>query len=292
MTENINKKVEALTFWQMPILCEPVIGGITNLNFRVEHGNEMFFVRLGEDIPEHGVYRFNELAASRAAFACGISPEVVHAESGAMVLRFIEGKTLVEEDLRDFSNLEKVLSLLNKCHREMPQHLPGSTLIFWVFQVIRGYAKTLREGKSRMIPELQKFLNINADLEKTVGTIDLCFGHNDLLAGNFIDDGRRLWLIDWDYAGFNSPLFDLANLASNNEFLEILEQELLEMYFEQTISADLWKRYFAMKCASLLREAMWSMVSEIHSTLDFDYVKYTTDNLERFEKTFAKFEKL
>ena len=174
----------------------------------------------------------------------------------------------------------------------MPQHLPGSTLIFWVFQVIRGYAKTLREGKSRMIPQLQNFLNINSDLEKTVGTIDLCFGHNDLLAGNFIDDGRRLWLIDWDYAGFNSPLFDLANLASNNEFLEILEQELLEMYFEQTIYADLWKRYFAMKCASLLREAMWSMVSEIHSTLDFDYVKYTTDNLERFEKTFAKFEKL
>jgi len=292
MTEILNKKVEALTFWQQPILCEPVKGGITNLNFRVEHGNEMFFVRLGEDIPEHGVYRFNELAASRAAFACGISPEVVHVESGAMVLRFIEGKTLVEEDFRDFSKLEKVLSLLNKCHREMHQHLPGSTLIFWVFQVIRGYAKTLREGKSRMIPELQKFLNINADLEKTVGTIDLCFGHNDLLAGNFIDDGRRLWLIDWDYAGFNSPLFDLANLASNNEFPEKLEQELLEMYFEQTISADLWKRYFAMKCASLLREAMWSMVSEIHSTLNFDYVKYTTDNLERFENTFAQFEKL
>jgi len=113
-----------------------------------------------------------------------------------------------------------------------------------------------------------------------------------LLAGNFIDDGRRLWLIDWDYAGFNSPLVDLANLASNNEFPEKLEQELLEMYFEQTISTDLWKRYFAMKCASLLREAMWSMVSEIHSTLNFDYVKYTTDNLDRFEKTFAKFEKL
>ena len=113
-----------------------------------------------------------------------------------------------------------------------------------------------------------------------------------MLAGNFIDDGRRLWLIDWDYAGFNSPLFDLANRASNNEFPENLEQELLEMYFEQTISADLWKRYFAMKYASLLREAMWSMVSEIHSTLNFDYVKYTTDNLERFEKIFTKFEKL
>ena len=94
------------------------------------------------------------------------------------------------------------------------------------------------------------------------------------------------------YAGFNSPLFDLANFVSNSEFSEKLEQELLELYFEKTISADLWKRYFAMKFVSLLREAMWSMVSEIHSRLDFDYVKYTTDNLERFEKTFAKFKNL
>jgi len=54
----------------------------------------------------------------------------------------------------------------------------------------------------------------------------------------------------------------------------------------------LWKRYFAMKCASLLREAMWSMVSEIHSTLDFDFVRYTTDNLDRFENTYANFEEL
>ena len=296
MTDDLNKRVEALTCWQQasltPIRCEAMEGGITNRNFRVEHGNELFFVRLGEDIPEHGVYRFNELAASRAAFACGISPEVVHAESGAMVLRFIEGKTLEAENLRDHSTMQKVVSLLKKCHQEMPQHLPGTTLIFWVFQVVRGYANTLRKGQSRMIPQLSRFLEINRQLEKTVGAVEMKFGHNDLLCGNFIDDGRRLWLIDWDYAGFNSPLFDLANLASNNEYSENLEKQLLEMYFEKTVSADLWKRYFAMKCASLLREAMWSMASEIHSTLDFDYVQYTTENLVRFEKTYANFEKL
>ncbi|MCH2271701.1 MAG: phosphotransferase [SAR324 cluster bacterium] len=296
MTDDLNKRVEALTCWQQasltPIRCEAMEGGITNRNFRVEHGNELFFVRLGEDIPEHGVYRFNELAASRAAFACGISPEVVHAESGAMVLRFIEGKTLEAENLRDHSTMQKVVSLLKKCHQEMPQHLPGTTLIFWVFQVVRGYANTLRKGQSRMIPEIYRFMEINKQLEKTVGAVEMKFGHNDLLCGNFIDDGRRLWLIDWDYAGFNSPLFDLANLASNNEYSENLEKQLLEMYFEKTVSADLWKRYFAMKCASLLREAMWSMASEIHSTLDFDYVQYTTENLVRFEKTYANFEKL
>ena len=292
MATEKNKQLEALTFWQLPIQYKPLEGGMTNSNFRVEHGDKIYFVRLGEDIPEHGVYRFNELAASRAAFSCGISPEVVHQESGAMVLRFIEGKTLKSENLRDHSTMEKVVTLLKKCHFEMPQNLPGITLIFWVFQVIRGYANTLRKGQSRMIPELSRFIEINKKLEKTVGAVDIRFGHNDLLFGNFIDDGLRLWLIDWDYAGFNSPLFDLANLASNNEYAEILEKQLLEMYYEKAVSPDLWKRYFAMKCASLLREAMWSMVSEIHSTIDFDYVQYTNENLDRFENTYANFNKL
>ena len=65
------------------------------------------------------------------------------------------------------------------------------------------------------------------------GPIDLVFGHNDLLAANFIDDGKRLWLIDWDYAGFNSPLFDLGGLASNNELAPTDEEWLLEAYFER-----------------------------------------------------------
>ena len=66
MTDEISQRVEGLTCWQQPILSEPLEGGITNRNFRVKHGDETFFVRLGEDIPVHGVYRFNELAASRA----------------------------------------------------------------------------------------------------------------------------------------------------------------------------------------------------------------------------------
>ena len=292
MTTDYFRRVESLNCWEHTIHCEPLEGGITNRNFLVKHGNEKFFVRLGIDIPEHGVYRFNELAASRAAHKCGISPEVVYAETGAMVLRFINGITLEPGNLRDISSLKKVVPLLKSCHQQMPLYLPGSSLIFWVFQVIRGYVNTLKESKSRMIQKLSRFLEINHELEKTVGTIDLFYGHNDLLSGNFIEDDNRLWLVDWDYAGFNSPLFDLANLASNNEFTEGLERELLEMYFENEVSDDLWEQYFAMKCASLLRESMWSMVSEIYSTLDFNYVQYTAENLERFENTFAEFRKI
>ncbi len=109
------------------------------------------------------------------------------------------------------------------------------------------------------------------------------FGHNDLLAANLIDDGIRLWLVDWEYGGFNSPLFDLGGLASNNELSPDPEDWLLETYFGAPVTDDLRRRYAAMKCASLLREAMWSMVSELHLTVDFDYQAYTAENLRRFE---------
>jgi hypothetical protein len=64
------------------------------------------------------------------------------------------------------------------------------------------------------------------------------------------------------------------------------------MYYKKDISQSLWKKYLAMKCASLLRESLWSMVSEVYSTIDFDYLKYTNENLLRFEKTYDNFKLL
>jgi thiamine kinase-like enzyme len=116
------------------------------------------------------------------------------------------------------------------------------------------------------------------------------FGHNDLLASNLIDYGTRLWLVECEYAGFNSPLFDLGGLASNNELAPGQEERLLELYFEAPIRDELRRRYAAMKCASLLREAMWSMVSEIHLSVDFDYQAYTAENLVRFERAMGNFQ--
>jgi thiamine kinase-like enzyme len=117
------------------------------------------------------------------------------------------------------------------------------------------------------------------------------FGHNDLLAANFIDDGARLWLIDWDYAGFNSPLFDLANLASNNAFTSELDERLLGAYFGAAVDAACRRGFAAMKCASLLREALWGCVSLAHSRIDFDYAGYARDYLQRFDHAWQGFER-
>ena len=282
-------RVRALKCWSGPVAPEIVKGGITNANFRVEDKGRRYFVRVGDDIPVHGVMRFNELSASRAAAACGLSPAIIHAEPGAIVFDFIEGKTLGAEDVRQPAMLKRILPLVRTCHREMPLHVRGPALIFWVFHVLRDYAHSLREGKSRYLSGLPHLMDTSAVLEKAVGEIEIVYGHNDLLPTNFIDAGTRLWLIDWDYAGFNSPLFDLANLASNNEVAEADELALLEAYFVRKVDAGLLRRYHAMKCASLLRETMWSMISEIHSTLDFDYGAYTAENMARFERALEHF---
>lgn len=284
-------RTAGLPCWSGPVSPEPLSGGITNVNFVVADKGERFFVRIGEDIPVHGILRVNELAATRAAEAAGISPEVVYAEPGAIVIRFVEGRTYTPEDVRDPANLERIVALIRRCHHEMPRHLRGPILMFWVFHVIRDYAGTLRDGKSRSLPLLPKLLGRAEKLEAAVGPIEVVFGHNDLLAANFIDDGERLWLVDWDYAGFNSPLFDLSNVASNSEFPPDLVDRLLEAYYGTPPDNTLQRRYQAMACASLLRETMWSMVSEIHSTLDFDYPAYTDENLARFERSYAAFEK-
>jgi len=281
------KKVAALSFWGGTVAPEPLGGGITNQNFTVVDGTQKYVVRVGGDIPRHQIMRFNERAASHAAHAAGLSPEVVHSEEGILILRFIEGKTLSEADVREDAALAKILPLIQGCHTEVPRHLRGPVLMFWVFHVLRDYAHTLREGGSRHGPRLTGLMDTARDLEAAVGPIEVVFGHNDLLAANFMDDGGRMWLIDWDYAGFNSPLFDLANLAANNELSATQEEWLLATYFGRAPDEALWRRYGAMKCASLLRETMWSMVSEIHSTLDFDFPEYTAKNLDRFERTLA-----
>ena len=284
--------VRNLDLWKEPVDPEPVSGGITNANFLVTDQGRKYFVRAGEDIPLHGVMRFNELAASTAAYEAGISPRVVHHAPGIMVLEFIAGRTFSEEDVRQPDNLERILPLIKTCHREIPNHFRGPALVFWVFQVVRDYSQTLRQGDSRMISELPALLALSSELEEATGPVEIVFGHNDLLPANFIDDGEKIWLIDYDYAGFNSPLFDLGGLASNNGLDESQEKWLLENYFETALTESRWIAYQAMKCASLLRESMWSMVSEIHSTLDFDYRAYTEENLARLDTAVGEFRKL
>lgn len=283
-------KVKSLPIWRGQIEVEPLGGGITNVNFTVQDAEKRVVVRIGDDIPVHQILRFNELSASRAAHAAGISPAVLYHEAGALVIDFIHGRTLSADDFRDDAMLDAATALVARAHREMPAHLRGPALMFWVFHVLRDYAATLDDAASRHGPLLRDLMGDCARLEAATGPVDLVFGHNDLLPANFLHDGRRLWLVDWDYAGFNSPLFDLGGLAANNGLSVEQETRLLAGYFNRAPDAALWRSYRAMKAASALREAMWSMVQEIHSDIVFDYAAYTAASLETYRAALAAFE--
>ncbi len=273
----------SLPIWTGPTHAEPLGGGITNVNFLVTDARQSAVVRIGQDIPVHQVMRFNELAASRAAHAAGVSPEVLYHEPGALVIAFIKARTLCAKDIRAPGMLDRIVPLIARAHRDIPRHLRGPALVFWVFHILRDYGATLTESESPHAPALPALLARADRLEAAVGPVDLVYGHNDLLPANFLDDGARLWLIDWDYAGFNSPLFDLGGLAANNALSPEQEAQMLTAYFDHPPDAALWRRYRAMKAASALRETLWSMVSEIHSELDFDFAHYTQTNLAAFD---------
>ena len=276
-----------LSCFQSPEQVQLLGGGKTNHNVLVQDRGERFVVRFGADIPIHGILRWNELAITRAAHQAGIGPAVRYAEPGALVLDYVPAQPITPADRQGAANVPALAQMVRRVHHDVFAAMQGTVLAFWVFHILRDYARHLGAR-----PELTNLMAQAAKLDQAVGPTDIVLGHNDLLPGNILLGSGRLWLIDWEYAGLGNPLFDLGGIASNNGFTQAEEFTLLECYFDRPLTDDLWRRYAAMKCASLLRETLWSMVSETQSTVDFDYAAYTAENLAAYRAAYATFQSL
>ena len=285
----MNARIWVLPIWSGPVDPKPLKGGLSNKSYTVEDAGRKYVVRFGHDYPFHHVFRSREIMTARAAHATGFAPEVVYTGPGVMVSRFIEGKTYAPADVT--ANIGRVADIVKRFHIEMPRQISGTGFAFLVFHVIRDYARTLRMGESRMTDRLPGFLELAADLEKTQPPLPIIFGHNDFLPANILDDDERLWLIDFEYAGFSTAMFDLAGLASNAGFSDEQSQELLARYFGESPSPEIVRAHAAMQCASLLRESMWSMVSELHlDAPGVDYEAYTEENLQRLDAALDRYQ--
>jgi thiamine kinase-like enzyme len=277
---DLEEKITHLACWQGPVTFAPLTGGLTNISFVATYRGEKFVVRCGSDIPVHHVFRDRERAASVAGFEAGLSPEVIHVEPGIMVLRFIAGRTFVEADLA--ANIARLVPLLKDCHTKVGRHVRGAVNAFWVFQVIRDYVN--------LIDADRRYLEMADRFEQAQVPLPIAFGHHDLLAGNFIDDGKKIWLIDWEYGAFGTAMFDLANLSSNGAFGNAEDSALLDSYFDAKVGDDLHRAFLAMKAASALREALWAMVSDVHlRTQGVDYKAHARDYLARTQVAFDRF---
>ena len=204
----------------------PLEGGITNRNYRVRFGGRDCVVRLpGKDTELLGIDREAERAATAAAAALGIGPEVVAFEPrrGCLVTGFIEARPVPAEELR--TRVVEMAEALRAIHSG-----PSLPATFSPFERTERYERTARE-RGGTIPAAYPEVRAAADRIAAVldGAPVPC--HNDLLTANFLDDGSRLRILDWEYAGMGDRFFDLANF-SNHHDLSIAEVEtLLEAYF-------------------------------------------------------------
>ena len=288
------ERARALPIWEGAVEPALLSGGLSNINLTAEDAGQRYVIRVGEDEPFFGVSRDHELQAFRAAHAAGVAPEVVYAEPGLMVIRFIEGSSLLPADVREPECLAKVARLFRRLHSEAHKHLESTGFMFWPFQHHRSYIRLLQERSDRlharwrdMLPALAE---ANEELERAMGPATIVFGHNDLNPQNIMDDGERLWFVDWEFAGFVVDLFDLGVLAMNIEIGPGETDIFLEAYFDAPVTDELRHRFATATVTAALRETTWSFVSEVmDKPIDFDFRIYSTMNADRYERMYAEF---
>jgi len=279
----VEERIRALPCWRGSIEISPLSGGISNQSYLVADRARRHVVRFGKDYPFHHVYRDRELMTAKAAWAAGFGPEILYCEQGVMVSAYLGARTLCADDVAN--EYRRIADLLHRFHLTMPRQIEGAAFLFWPFHVVRDYARTLRIGGSPMLEQVSSYLELAEELEAAQLPLPIVFGHNDLLPANILDDGERLWLIDFEYAGFSTAMFDLAGITSNAGLATDLAEDFLAVYFRSPPSVELRRAHAAMQCASLLREAMWAMVSALHLAVPgADYAGHAASNLARLEK--------
>lgn len=265
---------------------EPLGGGITNQNYKVTINGEAFAVRLcAQGMEIHGIDRDAEQICTRAAASIGVAPEIITfiedlPDGGsAMVARFVPGRALQPAEIRSPHYLPQIIATLQ--HYHALDQFAGRFDVFRIFERCLAFAHKAQAPLPAYIDQVQAELQrIEAALQRQALPLVAC--HNDLLPANFLEDAQgRLWLLDWEYAGWGDRFFDLGNLSVNNEFSDADDAALLTGYFGRLEPAH-WARLKLMKIVSDAREGIWGMVQWAISTLDFDYAAYGQRHLERF----------
>jgi thiamine kinase-like enzyme len=260
----------------------PLSGGITNRNFLVVVGgrDDRYVIRLaGNDTHLLGISREVEHAATVAAAGVGVGPEVTAfiRPEGYLVTRFIVGSAVSDAAVHQATTLRRVADSLRRIHDGPP--IPG---LFIPLRIVEAY-RALAAARGVRIPaeyELSMALARRIEFAFLSNPVELRPCHNDLLNANFIDDGARIRIVDWEYAGMGDPFFDLGNFSVNHGLTPDEDAEVLRAY-EGDARPERLARLALMRTVSDFREAMWGVLQQGISTLDVDFVAYAGDHFER-----------
>ena len=257
-------------------------GGITNRNYLVAASglDDRYVIRLaGNDTHLLGISREVEHAATVAAAGVGVGPEVTAfiRPEGYLVTRFIEGSPVPEEDIHRPDTIGRVAASLRRIH-DGPA-IPG---LFVPLRIVEAY-RALALARGVRIPpeyELASLIGRRIELALLANPVEVRPCHNDLLNANFIDDGERIRIVDWEYAGMGDPFFDLGNFSINHELTPDEDAHLLAFYGDIS-RIDHLARLTLMRTVSDFREAMWGVLQQGISTLDVDFVAYAGEHFDR-----------
>jgi len=257
-------------------------GGITNRNFKITLDDGAYVLRIGgKDTELLGIDRRVEHEASLAAAAVGVGPEVIAfiEPEGYLVTQFIGGAVVEPEAIREAEALRRVAQSLRAIHSG-----PPIAARFDSFRVVEAYAATAATHGIAIPPAYERARETAALVERARGPVPERPCHNDLLTANFIDDGHRIRIVDWEYAGMGDVFFDLANFAVNNGLTKDETAEFLRAYVGD-VRPEHERSLTLMRFMSDFREAMWGVVQQALSDLDFDFRGYALDHFERLERT-------
>jgi thiamine kinase-like enzyme len=263
---------------------QPLGGGITNRNFRVDCEGNSYVLRVGgKGTHLLGIDRRAEYRAASVAASLGVGPEVVAflEPEGYLVTRFVDGEPVPPEEIRRPEALREAAALIRRVHEGPP--VPAR---FDSFRVVEAY-RASAVAHAVDVPGAYEDAKAVADrIEAWLGPQPLAPCHNDLLNANFIRSPDGIRIVDWEYAGMGDRFFDLANFAVNHELDEDSERLLLEAYFGQARERDT-AHLSVMRFMSDFREAMWGVLQQGISELHFDFVDYAARHFERLERTAA-----
>jgi thiamine kinase-like enzyme len=268
-----------------PRAVEELPGGLTNRNYKVTTPDGTFVARIsaaGTDLL--AIDRDSEYRNSVAAAAAGAGAPVIEyrPEDNTLVIGYIEGRTLSNADVADPANIPRIAQA---CRRLHSGERFGNEFDMFDIQprylaVVRSRGFTVPAGYDGLMPQFEAARAALA--VRAAGTVPC---NNDLLAANFIDDGDRIWLIDYEYSGNNDPCFELGNIAGECHLPRDALAELITAYYGKPLPSRTARAWLFGR-VGMYGWTLWGAIQHATSPIDFDFWSWT---MERFEGAAACF---
>lgn len=261
------------------------LGGLTNRVYRVGD----YCVRLPGKGTEAYIDRRNEAVAAREAAAVGISPDLVHVdpETGVMVTRFLPG--VVTLSPAEFASREGAVERAARSLRALHGSAAAFPFRFELFAMIDDYLRHLA-GKDVALPE--GYHDVVAEAEAVrralaAHPVALAPCHCDPLCENFLDDGQKVWIVDWEYSGMNDPMWDLGDLSVEGQFTPEQDAALMQVYFGAAPSAFDQGRMVIYKAMCDLLWTLWGLIQLADGNPADDFRSYADGRFARCKALMA-----